>query len=863
MWFIRVLTILTLCIFAYDGNAKILISGHVVNEENLSVDVATTKLVNDKEEILYFQMTDETGSFEYLLEDDSLNLYLIVECLGYELYKTRITTDQGTKNLLIELKPKSTELKEVVVSAPSVTLQGDTISYRLAAFAGKGDITLKDAMSNLPGIDIAENGKIKYLGKEISNFYIDGMDLLGGRYNVATDNMPVSSVTNVEILNNHQSVKMDKDIFSDNVAINVKLSSKAKFRPIGSYKVVGGYGDDWLYEMSGSGMLFNNKFQSILNVKYGNVTEFVEIANTDHYQNEDDFYSATRLLGNLGLSTPPLERDRFMRPEDGFVSLNILNKTGEDATFRANAGYSYSKTRYSYLSFRDYYIENGAVLINQEQSSLSLEHRPTLSLQYKHNGNKKYLTNTFTGVMGIKDKSVPVLSDVNTFFQSEKLNDFLIKDEFTSSWRTKNFRWNITSQIEYDASPKGYIEVVDKNIGNGFIQSAKSHRFLTKETLSSAYNYRNSRIWVPFSVLYSKIIVKSELNSPVASNDAVSNNVQLWLSPQYEYSHPERKYVVRASANLKWDYNTMENRGTNPVKKTISNYFINPVLYFNWLLTPTSTVRFKISHLNQSGDIGDFLTAPVRTDNLTISCATGILSLQKSFNAFLHYDLKLPLDMWFVNADVIYDNSKLNVITNNDITDSSIVVSSIPYPNNSEILNGMLNVTKFFPSVKTKISLGGAYTRGSNSVSQNEIIGRQCGESYSLVSKIVTKPWTFIELEYIGNLIANYNEYNKMTHSLFSHAHKFKLDFFPDKGFRMIMNADILWKELSENVSKTIGLLNLGLEYKFSYYRIGIDLNNVLNTRHYSYSIFSGINQFSYNYSLRGREFLLSFTFTR
>lgn len=863
MMSIRILAILTLSLFANIVSAEIVISGHVVNEDNEPIDVATTKLVDKDGEILYFRITDENGFFEYIIEKERLDATLIVECLGYGASKKNVTTSHDITNMTIILKSKSTELKEVVVTAPSVLLQGDTVSYRLSAFAGKGDITLKDAMRNLPGIDISDNGKIKYLGKEISNFYIEGMDLLGGRYNVATDNLPVSSVTNVEILNNHQSVKMDKEIFSDNVAINVKLNSKAKFRPVGSYEVKGGYADDWLYQLSGAGMMFNNKFQSILNTKYGNITEFAENANTDHYKEKETLYTATQLLGDLGLSTPPLERDRFISPTDYFITLNTLNKIGEDATFRANAGYSYTKNSYDYLSLRDYYSENGAVHINQEQSSMSLVHRPTVSLEYKLNSSNKYLTNTFIGNAGIKENTVPSILDGAHFNQYENIKDFSIRNDFTSSWRTNNLRWNINSCIEYGSTPKGYIEVTDKNNENNFIQSATSQRFLTKETLSSAYEYKYSRIWMPLSVLYSNNVIQSKLSYPVANNNVVGNNIQIWFAPQYEYIHPMRKYVVRASANLKWDYNHIINRGSTPVKKSDSRFSISPYLYFNWSISPSSTLRTQISYLNQSGDIGDFLTAPVRTDNLSISYKTGILSYHRFFNAILHYDFKLPLDMWFINADMIYDNSKSNVITNNNVTDSSIEVSSIPHPNRLENFTGMLNLTKIISSINTKISLGGAYMWGRSSVSQNEIIRSQYGQSYSILAKIITKPWSFIEFNYDGNLAANYMKHNNMTNGLFSHSHSLKLNLFPFNGFQVKMGTDILWKELSENVSKSICLLDLGMSYKFSYYRIGIDLNNLLNTRRYSYTVFSGINKFSYDYSLRGREILVSFSFTR
>ena len=849
-------------LFTNSVSAKIVISGHVVNEDNDPIDVATTQLFNSDGKMLYYQITDENGFFEYIINEQRLDANMIVECLGYEAYQMNIATDKDITGIVIRMKTKATELKEIVVSAPEVVLKGDTVAFRLSAFVGKGDITLKDAMRNLPGVDISDNGKIKYLGKEISNFYIEGMDLLGGRYNVATDNLPVSAVTNVEILNNHQSVKMDKEIFSDNVAINVKLNSKAKFRPIGSYETIGGYADNWLYQLSGSGMMFNNKSQSILSAKYGNITEFAEKSNIDHYNYNESLYSATQLLGDLGLSTPPLERERFISPTDCFITLNMINKTSDDATFRVNTGYSYTKTSYDYLSFKDYYNENGPVHINQEYSSMSSVHRPTVSLEYKLNSTNNYLTNTLASNFGIKENKVLSIFDGINFNQNENINDFLIRNDFTSSWRANNFRWNITSLIEYSGTPEGYIEVMDKDCVNNFIQHANSKRFLTKETVSAAYEHKNSRIWLPLSFLYSNNVIKSELNCPIAINNVIGNNVQIWFAPQYEYIHPMRKYVVRASANIKWDYLNAENKGSYPLKQSDSRFSISPYLYFNWNISPSSTLRTQISYLNRSGDIGDFLTAPVRTDNLNISYKTGVLSYQKSFNAILHYDFKLPLEMWFINADMIYDNSRTNLITNNNITDSSIEASPIPYPNKSENFTGMLNLTKIFSSINTKISLGGAYMWGRGSVSQNEIILPQYGQSYSILLKIITKPWSFIELDYDGNLTMNRMKYNNISEDLLSHSHSFKLNLFPFKGFQINMGADILWKELSESVSKSISLLDLGMSYKFSYYRIGINLNNILNTRHYSYTIFSGINKFNYDYSLRGREILLSLSFT-
>ncbi len=40
-------------------------------------------------------------------------------------------------------------------------------------------------------------------------------------------------------------------------------------------------------------------------------------------------------------------------------------------------------------------------------------------------------------------------------------------------------------------------------------------------------------------------------------------------------------------------------------------------------------------------------------------------------------------------------------------------------------------------------------------------------------------------------------------------------------------------------------------------------MRNILDCRSYSYTIFSALDRFTYDYSLRGRELIVSFSFTR
>ena len=58
-------------------------------------------------------------------------------------------------------------------------------------------------------------------------------------------------------------------------------------------------------------------------------------------------------------------------------------------------------------------------------------------------------------------------------------------------------------------------------------------------------------------------------------------------------------------------------------------------------------------------------------------------------------------------------------------------------------------------------------------------------------------------------------------------------------------------------------LFDLGLSYRHRALRPSLDLRNVFNRRHYSYSLFSAVNTYTYSYRLRGRELWLTASLTR
>ncbi len=68
-----------------------------------------------------------------------------------------------------------------------------------------------------------------YQGEDINKFYIEGSDLLGGKYGIAANGISHEDVGAVEVMENHQPMQVLSGIsFSDKAAINLKLKKEGK-----------------------------------------------------------------------------------------------------------------------------------------------------------------------------------------------------------------------------------------------------------------------------------------------------------------------------------------------------------------------------------------------------------------------------------------------------------------------------------------------------------------------------------------------------------------------------------------------------------------------------------------------------------
>lgn len=303
------------------------------------------------------------------------------------------------------------------------------------------------------------------------------------------------------------------------------------------------------------------------------------------------------------------------------------------------------------------------------------------------------------------------------------MRDYYVGNYFSYSWRKGKLRWSLFSSVLLFNTPK--VSLIVSNGENDIHQNANSLGLLTKNVLSAVYDFNNSRFYFPLSLNYSADKIQTELQSDLGNtgnkNDMKGGKLSVAFAPKYEYTHPRRIYVFRADVPMRIDYIYNNNRILN-AKDNFGFFSVCPGIYFNYKASSRSVLRARVAYTRDFGDILDFLTFPVQTDNTTRKISSGILQDNKSLMVNLHYDYKIPLDMWFVNAEIIYQREHNNLLASQDVASDLIQSTFIYMPNNTNNITAQLGITKQIESIKTKISLKGLYIWRQQQAEQNGLL---------------------------------------------------------------------------------------------------------------------------------------------
>lgn len=385
--------------------------------------------------------------------------------LNYEAFRRRLSP--ADRRLDATLRRGERRLREVVVKAPPVRTQGDTVLYQLKSFLQSGDHTLEDGLKRIPGIQVDESGKVSYMGRDISQFYIEGMNLLGGRYSLATKNIPSDKVTGVEVLRHHQANKVDRRDLTDNVALNIRLSPKAKLKPFGTYEArLGHRSDGVLYGAGGTGMLFRKDFQMLATLKLSNDGRMGRNELNVHFKGADWSSEAERALPLLAGSQPSMSETRYQTSRNEMASLNALRKLKNGNEWRLNVNYSHRRSGHDYAVLTKYPDTQGQDITVSEQADFrQMEHLADLDLKFRSDRDTRLIENSLTAHGRFAEANAAVLNADVAHQERQQMDAFGLRNALSMVYRRERWKLNFGSTVQYVGTPDNALDFLQDSVG--------------------------------------------------------------------------------------------------------------------------------------------------------------------------------------------------------------------------------------------------------------------------------------------------------------------------------------------------------------------------------------------------------------
>ena len=172
------------------SKAQQIITGKIHNRQHESI-VSASVLIQDTAGIqtLAFSISDNNGGYKLIIPANvSGQVKIRMRALNHEIVEKYIPAQTAIFDFtLIE---KAEVLPEIMVKPDPIVRSGDTLKYNVSAFATSSDRSIEDVIKNMPGLSVSNEGKISYQGRVLEKLYIEGLDLLEGKYAFATKNLP-------------------------------------------------------------------------------------------------------------------------------------------------------------------------------------------------------------------------------------------------------------------------------------------------------------------------------------------------------------------------------------------------------------------------------------------------------------------------------------------------------------------------------------------------------------------------------------------------------------------------------------------------------------------------------------------------
>lgn len=354
---------------------------------NEPVGFASVYVVPSKDTtITNFTLTDAKG--EAKLDEVPYGRYVFhVEMMGYkpfikDRYFRERRVDMGTIRLQVD--EQFLQAATVTDVGNPIVVKKDTVEFNASSFRVGANAMLKDLLQRMPGMEITDDGKVKFNGQEIDKLTVGGRTFFFNDQSTALNNLPAAVVDKIRVIDRESEETRASGIQDGNreKVLDVALKKEYEKGWFGNVGLKGGTtlgkkNDDNPLRDSRGLLWSGNALVSAYNEK----DQLTVIANGQNIDESGVIVSVTDEEGNMshlnqGLSTATQ------------LGVNANTSRIKDVETTVSANYKYSDTDSGRKADRTTFQDDGDLSSSTQDSGKQYAHSANANLEFQKEKGK-------------------------------------------------------------------------------------------------------------------------------------------------------------------------------------------------------------------------------------------------------------------------------------------------------------------------------------------------------------------------------------------------------------------------------------------------------------------------------------------
>lgn len=873
----KVLVLTCLLLSTTGVKGQTVIKGRIESSERKPISSASITLSDSVNgNILSYAISNIEGFFSIEILSNAKEFTLQVRAFNYA-FETR-TIPNKTAEYNFTLSPKPTVLPNVVVKPPPISQKGDTLNYLVSSFADQKDRSIADVLRKMPGIEVQGDGRVLYQGKPIQKYYIEGLDLLEGKYNLANQNLPHASVSSVQILENHQPIRvLDSLLPTDRASLNIKL--KNNITVTGSGRAAIGAAPT-LWDVAVTPMLFKKNIQTITSYQANNTGNDVgrqlrTLTLENLIEQLDGFAPVQQTLQLIEPNAPPISSKRFLDNNAHLITGNVLKKLDKDFELRINASFLNDAQKRVGLANTVFFTPGGNVFLQEKMANHYFVNELNTQFTLQKNTPKGFLKNMLTLNMHENSSRGLVQHAGDSLFQALRNPYQQVSNQL--KWITPIGKQLVTfsSQLHYDNMPhrlRVQPGVFAELLSNGQAFDVLNQSFAQKHINTHHYaEVTRGKGGLSIMPRIGFLTTHQQMES-LAGTGKVPDNKKAQNEITTQYLKPYAKLNL-AYKKPKWDAQLMLPVSTHffNLKDAIKNQrqqdrfvTLDPILFGNYKINSTWRLNANAAYLNSFENFNSIFTGFVVDNYRSIRINNMPLAQVKNLSASLGIYFRNPIKSVFSHIVYQYSRSNQPFLPGNRINPNGSMESVvIQFENNTHSHSLQAKAIKYITSIKTTITTGADLSYAIGNQVLNGKPAQSTNRSIRPSLKLHTRAGLWFAYDYVGEVTFADNQIEGQPRNNFQFlSQSLQFHFYPAKNHYLGIMGEHFYNHTK--LDKT-NIVYPDLIYRFTLPKKKIDfqleLMNIFNEKYYITTRFNDFAFYQHRFFIRPRQAVFTIKF--